>query len=247
MTVTCIHTGHYDLNFVSECLRITLRRLKIPKFSGGMNPLTNCVFVSCQRSARRKSSMTVTCIHTGHYDLNFVSECLRITLRRLKIPKFSGGMNPLTNCVFVSCQRSARRKSSMTVTCIHTGHYDLNFVSECLRITLRRLKIPKFSGGMNPLTNCVFVSCQRSARRKSSMTVTCIHTGHYDLNFVSECLRITLRGLKILKFSGGGMPPDPPTNCGLRPQSPVHHHSQDLLPQTQNPRLNPDYMFCTGK
>ena len=134
-----------------------------------------------------------------------------------KFQNFLGGMPPdsLTNCVFVSCQRSARRKSSMTVTCIHTGHYDLNFVSECLRITLRRLKIPKFSGGMNPLTNCVFVSCQGSARRKSSMTVTCIHTGHYDLNFVSECLRITLRGLKILKFSGGG------GGGGACPQTPL--------------------------
>ena len=71
-----------------------------------------------------------------------------------KFQNFLWGMppDPPTNCVSVSCQRSARRKSSMTVTCIHTGHYDLNFVSECHRTTLRRLKIPKFSGGACPQT-----------------------------------------------------------------------------------------------
>ena len=47
----------------------------------------------------------------------------------------------------------------------------------------------------------------------------------YDLNFVSECLRTTLRRLKIPKFlgggggGGGGMPP--PTNCSLWPQSTI--------------------------
>ena len=35
------------------------------------------------------------------------------------------------------------------------------------------------------------------------------------------------------------MSSDPPTNSCLRPQSHAHHHSQGLLPQTQNPRWNP--------
>ena len=119
--------------------------------------------------------------------------------------------------------------------------YDLKIMSQSASERLSvGSRFQNFLGGMppDPPTNCVFVyiTCQRSARRKSSMTVTCIHTGHfpyYDLNFVSECLRTTLRRLKIPKFSGGCMPPDPPTctNYGLRPQSPIHRHSQDLLPK----------------
>ena len=94
-----------------------------------------------------------------------------------------------------------------------------------LRTTLRRLKIPKFSGGHapRPPTNCIFVSCQRSARRKSSMTVTCItHRTfpYYDLNFVSECLRTTLRRLKIPKFSGGGACPQTPLQIAAYGRSP---------------------------
>ena len=65
------------------------------------------------------------------------------------------------------------------------------------------------------------------------MTVTCIHTGHYDLNFVSECLRITLRGLKILNFSGGGACPQTPLQIAAYGRSPP----STIILKTFSPKL----------
>ena len=41
---------YYDLNFVSECLRTTLRRLKIQTFSGGACPQTPLQIAAYGRS-----------------------------------------------------------------------------------------------------------------------------------------------------------------------------------------------------
>ena len=88
-------------------------------------------------------------------------------------------------------------------------YYDLKIVSECLRsrTTLRRFKIAGGGGGGGGLgmpPDCVFVSCQRSARRKSSMTVTCVHTGHFH-TMTSFCLRVPQNhSEKALRGGGGG-------------------------------------------
>ena len=106
-----------------------------------------------------------------------------------------------------------------------------------LRTTLRRLKLPKFSGRHAPrrLTNFIFVSCQRSARRKSSMTVTCLHTGTMTSILSQSASEPLWEGSKFQNFlwggggGGGACPPDPPTNCGLyRPHSLIHCHSPKL-------------------
>ena len=65
----CIAFPYYDLKILRVPSEPLSEGSKCQNFLGGHapRPPTNCIFVSCQRSARRKSSMTVTCIHTGHF------------------------------------------------------------------------------------------------------------------------------------------------------------------------------------
>ena len=121
-------------------------------------------------------------------------------------------------------------------------YYDLKIVSECLRTTLRRLKIPGGYAPRSPYKLHLWnvVEGLPGGGLDSRMTVTCIHTNfpYYDLKIVSEYLRNNLRSLIIPKFSGGGGGGGwacPQTPYKMRPQSPADHDSQDL-PHTHNPR-----------
>ena len=105
-------------------------------------------------------------------------------------------------------------------------YYDLKIVSECLRTTLRRLKIPGGYAPRSPYKLHLWnvVEGLPGGGLDSRMTVTCIDTNfpYYDLKIVSEYLRNNLRSLIIPKFSGGGvgMPPDPLQNAAAVPRRP---------------------------